>query len=411
MRIEENSSADKIAQTYVRLVLSIDRHYPGYVDGYYGPAAWKSDVCEGDPLPLADLLKEAEELADVIAASPDLDAQRRDYLAHEVLAAQTTLRLLQGEPLSLAEEVAGVYDLNISWTRETIFEELRYTLGELLPGDGSLAERYKALEESLKVPPVCVEPLARYAVEELRGRTDALFHLPPGDGVELIFPDADEPWAGYHDYRGNHQSRIAINTHWPQRLSNFIHIIAHEAYPGHHTEHSLKEASLTRGLGRAEHYVVMANSPSCVISEGAAMNALETAFTESELVDWFEQEIYPRARLEKLDAHRQLEVARTARRLERLFGNAVILMYDRCALDEEVYAYMRRYSPELDENLRAMLEFMKDRLRRSYTFCYAVGTQLMEELFAARGDRACWYLRAISEPVTPSQVRQWIGGV
>ena len=139
------------------------------------------------------------------------------------------------------------------------------------------------------------------------------------------------------------------------------------------------------------------------------MLALETVFTDAELTDWFEQEIYPRAGLSRIDAAQQLEIARTARKIEALFGNAVILMYDRKASDDEVFAYVRRYSAEADENLHAMVSFMKDRLRRSYTFCYAYGTHLMDRLFAAHTDRRHWYLRAISEPTTPSQIRDWIG--
>jgi len=271
-----------------------------------------------------------------------------------------------------------------------------------------LSERYAAYEKALRVPAERVEPLSRYAIQTLRQRADELFHLPPGDSVELIFPDAAEPWAGYHDYRGEHHSVAAVNAHYDQYLTNFIHILAHETYPGHHTEHSLKEARLKKGLGRMEHCLVMANSPSCVISEGAAMLALETAFDDRQWIDWYEQEIYPRAGLPVQDAARQLQITRAARQIEGLFANAVMLMYDQRASDDEVFAYIRRYSAESDENLHGMLDFMKDRLRRAYTFCYAYGTQLMNDLFAARPDRPHWYLRAISEPATPSQVREWI---
>lgn len=402
------SAPESIARAYVRLVLSIDRHYNGYVDGYYGPPEWKAAVNEGEPRPLRALLADADALAGAVAACADLDEQRRDYLAREAVCAQTTLRILQGEPLSLAEEAAGVYDVPIAWIDEAHFEALRQQLSELLGGAGPLSERYAAYEKALRVPAERVEPLSRYAIQTLRQRADELFHLPPGDSVELIFPDAAEPWAGYHDYRGEHHSVAAINAHYDQYLTNFIHILAHETYPGHHTEHSLKEARLKKGLGRMEHCLVMANSPSCVISEGAAMLALETAFDDRQWIDWYEQEIYPRAGLPVQDAARQLQITRAARQIEGLFANAVMLMYDRRASDDEVFAYIRRYSAESDENLHGMLDFMKDRLRRAYTFCYAYGTQLMNDLFAARPDRPHWYLRAISEPATPSQVREWI---
>jgi hypothetical protein len=404
-----------IPEEIVHLVLAIDQHSPGYVDGYYGPPEWRAQAA-AEAAGLPALRRRADELAAAIALAPGLDEQRRDYLAHEARCAQTTLRMLAGEPLALVDEVAGVYGLQIAWTDESFFEQQRRALDELLPGQGELAQRYAAFEDRLEVAPERVEPLARYALEALRRRTEALIAafgegldgLPPGDQVELIMPDADEPWAGYHEYLGEQRSRVAINRHFPQYLSNFINILAHEAYPGHHTEHSLKEKRWTKDAGRIEHCLVMANSPSCVLSEGAAMCALDTAFPADELAGWFEQEIYPRAGIKGIEAARQLEIARCARRIERLFGNAVMLLYDQQAGDEAVYAYMRRWSPERDENLRAMLDFMKDPLRRSYTFCYAEGTKLIEELFAARSPRATWHLRAISEPATPSQVRAWV---
>ncbi len=70
---------------------------------------------------------------------------------------------MQGEPLSLAEEVAGVYDLHIAWADEAFFDELRHALGEMLPSEGALAERYAAFEKTLQVPPERVEPLALFA--------------------------------------------------------------------------------------------------------------------------------------------------------------------------------------------------------------------------------------------------------
>ena len=32
---------DRVAESYVRLVLAVGQHDPDYVDAYYGPPAWK----------------------------------------------------------------------------------------------------------------------------------------------------------------------------------------------------------------------------------------------------------------------------------------------------------------------------------------------------------------------------------
>ncbi|MDD5467082.1 MAG: hypothetical protein PHS96_04690 [Anaerolineales bacterium] len=108
-----------------------------------------------------------------------------------------------------------------------------------------------------------------------------------------------------------------------------------------------------------------------------------------------------------MNAANELAITRKATQLEALFANAAILLHERGDDDEEVFAYMRRYSPELDENLRVMLNFMKDPHNRTYTFCYSYGKRLLEELFAACGERRLWHKRVISGPFTPERVRMW----
>ena len=67
-----------------------------------------------------------------------------------------------------------------------------------------------------------------------------MFGLPDGEicDFELV---TDKPWSGFNTYLGGLRSRVDINTDLPV-LSLFLpHLVAHEAYPGHHTEHTRKE--------------------------------------------------------------------------------------------------------------------------------------------------------------------------
>ncbi len=48
---------------YVQLVFMIDRHFPGYVDAYFGPPELKTQATSGDKPPLRAL----EHLADSLA--------------------------------------------------------------------------------------------------------------------------------------------------------------------------------------------------------------------------------------------------------------------------------------------------------------------------------------------------------
>src|SRR5439155_23984568 len=66
------------------------------------------------------------------------------------------------------------------------------------------------------------------------------------------------------------RSRVDINLDLPVRAPALMRVIAHETYPGHHLEHSWKEADLVMRQGRLESSVLLINSPECLISEGLA---------------------------------------------------------------------------------------------------------------------------------------------
>jgi hypothetical protein len=54
---------------------------------------------------------------------------------------------------------------------------------------------------------------------------------------------------------------------------------AHEGYPGHHTEFSVKEWKLYRELNQFEHSILLLNSPKLIISEGIAELATNVLFS------------------------------------------------------------------------------------------------------------------------------------
>jgi len=49
-------------------------------------------------------------------------------------------------------------------------------------------------------------------------------------------------------------------------------------------------------------------------------------------------------------------------------------------------------------------------LYRSYIFTYRYGGEMLDALFATQGDRDPWFVRLLTEPVTPSQIRSWTEG-
>ena len=74
-----------------------------------------------------------------------------------------------------------------------------------------------------------------------------LFGLPDGEHVHWELAH-DQPWSGFNYYEGDYTSTVAVNADLKQQMSNLPRLVAHESYPGHHTEHCRKEAGLVGGL-------------------------------------------------------------------------------------------------------------------------------------------------------------------
>lgn len=400
-------SSDAIARVYVQLALAIEQYIPGYVDAYYGPPEWREEA-EADGLrPVDELAREASDLAAAIADDTEMDSQRRDFLARQVRAVQTSLNILQGEQLTLVEEVKALYDITPEWVDEAVFQETHRTLDGLLPPGDSLAERMTVRRKATEVPVERVEPLLHEIIAELRRRTRTRFPLPADEAFQLQLV-SDQPWGAYHWYLGSCRSRIEINTDLPLHITALAGLMAHEGYPGHHTELSIKESQLMREEGWIEHCIALINSPSCAVSEGIATRALSTLMTDDELVAWYASELFPHAEFGHLDAHREHAIETAWLELGwAALGNAAFLLHDQGTSQDEVMAYVQQYGLRSEQEARKRVDFLKEPLFRSYIFNYRYGAEMLDSLFAAQDDHDHWFARLLTEPVTPSQIGAW----
>jgi hypothetical protein len=243
-------------------------------------------------------------------------------------------------------------------------------------------------------------------INTLRELAHKKFRLPEKESFVVEFV-SNQPWSAYNWYLGEFKSRIDINTDLPMRISALAGLIAHEAYPGHHTELSIKEAKLIRQMDYHEHLLTLINSPSCVIAEGIATSALETLLTDQELEDWYRDEILLRAGMAHIDPKRIIEVSRAGEKLSGLWGNAAFMFHDQKKSAEEIISYLQAYEMSTQEEANKAIQFISNPLYRSYIFTYTAGYDLLEELFSI-ADRDKYFARLLEEPVTPSQIRGWI---
>jgi len=395
------------ASVFVELALSIDQYFPGYVDAYYGPDEIPQALGRNGKIPLKELEQIAFGLFRSIEQDGSLTTARKEYLEGEVGAMQTSIRILKGEALGIVEEVQRLYGVTPSWTDETAFEEAHKALDDLIPGNGSLTDRIQTFKEQFQVTAETATPIINRLASDLRVRARQRFNLPEEESCEYEFV-SDKPWGAYNWYLGNYKSRIDFNLDFPIRIYTLPSFIAHEAYPGHHTEHSIKEQKHYREHGLLEHSILLSNAPSTVISEGIAECGLEQLFSPEELVDIYQQ-LLEQTGLSKYNGRLIYEFVHIASRpLRKVTNNEILLSHEKNASDEEVIAYGTRYKLTTEQDESKYIKFLKDPLWRSYGFNYPLGREIISNALSAVEDKDRMYAQFLQEPLTPAQVQRLV---
>lgn len=395
-----------LTEEYFKLSLAIEEYLPGYVDAYFGPQEWQTQAKQAGKLPFQDLSKRTARLANDISLAGDMDAQRKDFFMRQVTAMQMSLRLLAEEKVSLVEEVQCLYDVQPEWVDESKYEQAYKELDQLLPPGTSLSDRKQEWDRSLEIPLEKAKELLPFVTKRLQDVTKQKFGLPEQESFDYEWV-SDKAWAANNLYLGDFRSTIQVNADLPMRINWLAGLIAHEGYPGHHTELSIKEQKLIDQNGYDEHKIVLINSPSCVVAEGIATTALETALADEEQEDWYREELLPRAGMSHVDPARMLQIDKASEKIKGLMGNVAFMLYDQQKTVEEAEAYLQRYAFVTEKVIKRLIRFVSEPRSRSYVFTYDIGYDLLEELFAIK-DRTQYFKRILEEPVTPSQIRLWI---
>ncbi len=394
---------DALAREYISLALAADRLFPGLVDGYYGPPQLREETLAA-PLPgPATLLARALELRARVDA--DADADRRPFLSGQARALAGCCRMLGGEELGYAELVRELFDVEAEFTPEAAFEEAIAALDGVLPGSGEVRARMLAWNESFEIDTDAAWRLLELATAELRARTSMLVTLPPGEDVELERVSGNA-WSAYNWYLGELLSRVQVETERPLHANDIVDLVAHEMYPGHHTERAVKEAGLYRSLGRGEFSILLTQAPEAVVAEGIAELAGEVAMPGGELYRFQAEVLYPAVGL-RGDPEREQAIAAARAGLRGVLTNAAILMHRDRAPEREVEAYLRRYGLRDDAAARANVRFVADPLWCAYAVTYAAGRDLVGGWLDALppAERGARFARLLAEPVAPAGLR------
>jgi hypothetical protein len=387
---------------YVRLGLRFDRLESGFVDAYTGDPRVRAEV-ENEPAPTPQILR--DQARDLLREldSAGLPADRTDFLRGQLTGLECTARKLSGEPVGFADELRSYFQVDAVLGDPAEYAAAHKELDALLPGGGSLAERYAAHRQREECPPERLEAAVHAVSSALRDRVRGQYGLPELETVryEVV---TDKPWSGFNYYEGDYRSRVAINADLPHRLSGLPHLVAHESYPGHHTEHCRKELGLVERAGRVEHTVFLVNTPECLMAEGLADLGVQASIGEG----WgpWAAEILGDLGL-RFDGDLAERLAAAAAPLHRVRQDAAVMLHDRGAGTDEVVAHLQRWSLVSAERATQQIRFLTHPLWRAYISTYVEGYDLLSRWLAGRPAEqpvAERFLRLLDEPLTPRAV-------
>jgi hypothetical protein len=374
---------ESAVERYLRLGLHLGRHVDGVVDAYYGPPELAAAVEAELPVDPAVLVADADVL---------LDELEDGWLRDQVAGLRTYAGVLAGESRSYSDEVEGCYGVRPTHTDEAVFTAAHEQLGELLPGDGSLAERKQLWEHSMRVPADRIEPVIAAVIEEARRRTRRLVELPAGEAVELEIVH-DKPWWGSCDYLGELRSHIAVNADLPMSAMDLLTLALHETYPGHHTERATKEHFLVRERGLLEETIVLSPTPQSVVTEGIAKLA-PPMLLEGDGGPAFAAIVHD-AGID-LDLAQALAVERALEPTHWADVNAALTIHESGASDDEARAYLERWGLHSPELAAHVVRFVTEPTQRTYICTYAVSRELCR---AYVGDDPERFRRLLTEQV------------
>ncbi len=408
--IPDPAALDPIASRYVVLALEMGHHDPAYVDAYYGPDSLKA-IADADSMSLEQIQASADSLiallGDSVPAYADsLVPMRHRYLRTQLGAMSAKARMLRGEKYEFDEEAKALYSVDPPHLSDAHFDSLLVRLRALLPGTGSLAERYGAFRQQVEIPSALVDTVFKTAIAACRARTLDHMVLPDSERFDLEYVTGTS-WNAYNWYQGDYHSLIQVNLDFPIAVDRAIDLACHEGYPGHHVYNASLERALTRGRGWVEMSVYPLFSPQSLIAEGSANFGIEMAFPGEARTEFERDTLFP---LAGLDTALAVPNARIRAIMESLnyARNEVARRYLDGDLDSAgAVAAMERYWLQAPNAAAKTLRFIQD--YRSYVINYNLGRDLVAAWVDRQGGDdaiARWeaFQRLLSTPRLPADL-------
>src|SRR5215218_3790146 len=183
---------------YVRLGLRFDRLEAGFVDAFTGDPRLRDEVAD-EPAPTPSGLRDQARTLLQELESAGQAADRTGYLRGQLTVLECSGRKMSGEPVGFVDEVAAYFQVDVVLGNQEQYAAAHAELDVLLPGSGTLAERYATHRRQEECPPDRLEAAVHALSSALRDRVRDRYGLPEVETVhyEVV---TDQPWSGFNYY-------------------------------------------------------------------------------------------------------------------------------------------------------------------------------------------------------------------
>lgn len=395
-------SSNNFGKEYLLLGLRMDKLIEGFVDAYYGPSELKELIGNEKPPSPKSLLESCKNLQKQLG-DQGLIEERVRFLEKTLSAIETSLNINLGEEIPFLEKVNRLYDIKPELIDDSIFYKLAEKLDSVFQGSGTLLDRNNAFKKKHEIPIEMLDYTFNQAFKIISKKTYEVLPdlLPESEETSFEFVK-NKPWPAYNWYLGDFKSRIDINTDIPVDCITILNLVTHEAYPGHHTEHIIKEKQLYIEQKRFEHSILLIPTPEAVISEGIGNTAADVLFSDKEKGQLILEDLCHDPSSKDLDV--LIDRYKVSSKIPMLYNNLAILAHEDEWSDDELVKYSLDFGFIPEKNVSQTLKFIRHPLWSTYVFNYSIGETLIKEKFGPFPSPKDFKM-LLTHPILPSDLK------
>lgn len=382
-----NIGINEMAEQYVRLALVIGQYDEPFVDAYYGPDSLKPVAPPASVFPKDSLLNAVKLLKaefDQIAQADSAGAEghRAAWISDQLISFDRRIRIFSGEYGLFDDESKDLFSTTAPVFNEHYYQLLVSELDSLLPGKGTVPERFQMLANRFIIPKDKLDTVFRAAIAECRKRTLQHYALPENEDFKLEFV-TNKSWSGYNWYKGNYQSVIQINTDINIFIDRAIDVGSHESYPGHHVYNMLLEKNLYHDKGLVEISVYPLYSPQSLIAEGSANYGIDVVFPGTDKITFAKEVLLPLAGLDTTGITLYFTALATKGKLNYVRNDVGRGLLSGSMTEEEAMRWLQEYGLYNEESAVKGISFIRG--QRSYVINYNHGMDLVKTYIEQKG--------------------------